>query len=140
MYQGFGRSCLVSETNRYCENMNVDDNESPLSKINSNKLAEFQKYQQTLPDPTRKTERFVGKIKSNGFNNGNEVLMGPYGGFFYYNRVSGVKTPIKKGQKVEFSENEWNENFINMKVLIKILILKINLQNKIYWKQSKSAR
>ena len=88
--------------------MIVDDFQSPLAKMNSAKLDEFRQYQQKLPDPSLKCERYVEKIKSNGINNGNDVHMGPCGGFFYYNRVSGVKTPLKKGTKVEFPD-ECNE-------------------------------
>lgn len=46
--------------------------------------------------------KLVGKIKSRRFNNGNNVYQGPYAGFFYYSRVSGVAYSVKSSQKIDF--------------------------------------
>lgn len=44
----------------------------------------------------------IGKLKTRRFNNNNNVYQGPYGGFFYYSKVSGVAYSINPSQKINF--------------------------------------
>lgn len=86
--------------------MVVDDEsdilEYGLKKYRKERIENLKKLQNNNIYPILAEPLKVGKIKSRGFNNGNTVYQGPYGGFHYISRVSGIKTPIQKGQTIEF--------------------------------------
>jgi hypothetical protein len=81
--------------------MIVDDIPNPLEDFKRQKLQEFKaKYK---PVTFNSKPRYVGKIISNGFNSGNEVFMGPFGGLFYRSRLSGRQVPVQPTQPIEYT-------------------------------------
>lgn len=76
-----------------------------IENYKNEKLKNLIELQAKTEWPEFKTEPInIGKIKSRGINNENDVFMGPYGGVFYKSRVSGVETYLKKNQRVKFNE------------------------------------
>lgn len=85
------------DQDRYEENDNIHN-------FKKKKLESFRHEQNNRNWPDFNSNPVVvGRIKSRGLNNDNQVFQGPYGGLFYYSRASGTAYSVKPSQKVDFS-------------------------------------
>lgn len=83
--------------------MYVDDHVDFLEEYKRKKLSQLRDVQQATNWPNfNQNPHIVGKVRTRGINNGNEVYQGPYGDFYYHSRVSGLAIYLKKTTPVDF--------------------------------------